>query len=418
MNHCIKHPELAEEGQQILTRTILNMPVLDLISLRFQNLHPFEGLKISMCQHLTAETAALAVNLKQGGAEIYMAASNPRSTQEAVVAALVKYHGIHVFANADETQEEYLAYMDEVLKIQPDIILDDGAAILPRVYDKYPELAGKLIGTTEQTTAGVAKVEQMDQSGRLLHPVIAANSSKSKHMYDNRYGVGQTFIEAFMKVTETMICGKTVVVCGFGYCGKGIAERAKGMGANVIVTEIDPFKALDAVMSGYRVMSLQEAAAFGDVFVAVTGNTKIVDYPVMEDMKSGAILINCGSGTTEIHVAALKENAISVHPVKEHLDEYVLKNGKHLFVMADGRVANLVCASGNPADVMDMSFSVVAFGVEYLVKNRGKLENHMLRIPLELDLQVVRLKLGAMGIHFDKQTDEQREYARQFVVHT
>ena len=258
----------------------------------------------------------------------------------------------------------------------------------------------------------------MDQSGRLLHPVIAANSSKSKHMYDNRYGVGQTFIEAFMKVTETMICGKTVVVCGFGYCGKGIAERAKGMGANVIVTEIDPFKALDAVMSGYRVMSLQEAAAFGDVFVAVTGNTKIVDYPVMEDMKSGAILINCGSGTTEIHVAALKENAISVHPVKEHLDEYVLKNGKHLFVMADGRVANLVCASGNPADVMDMSFSVVAFGVEYLVKNRGKLENHMLRIPLELDLQVVRLKLGAMGIHFDKQTDEQREYARQFVVHT
>ena len=417
MNDCVKNLCLAEDGQKILSRTILKMPVLDLISLRFQNLRPFDGLKITLCKHLTAETAAFALALKQGGAEIYMAASNPKTTQEAVVAALVQYHGIHVFANADETPEEYLACMDEVLKIEPDLILDDSASILPRVYSEYPELAKKLIGATEQTTAGVAKVEQMDRAGKLLHPTIAVNSSKSKHMYDNRYGVEQTFIEAFMNVTETIICGKTVVVCGFGFCGKGISERAKGMGANVIITEIDPFKALDAVMGGFRVMSLEEAAAFGDVFVSVTGNTKIIDYPVMERMKSGAILLNCGSGTTEVNVTALKEKAIHMHPVKEHLDEYILKNGKHLFVVADGRVANLVCANGNPADVMDMSFSVMAFGVEYLVKNRGKLGNHILNIPLELDQQVVRFKLGAMGINFDRQTEEQKNYTKQFVTH-
>lgn len=417
MDYCIKRMELAEEGQKILTRTILKMPVLDLIGLRFQNFRPFEGLKITMCNHLTAETAALAITLKNGGADIYMAASNPRSTQEPVVAALVKYHGIHVFANSDETQTEYLSFMDEVLRVKPDLILDDGAAILPRAYDKYPEVVRNLIGTTEQTTGGVVKVQVLDQAGKLLHPTIAVNSSRSKHMYDNRYGVGQTFIDAFMRVTETMICGQTVVVCGFGYCGKGIAERAKGMGANVIVTEIDPFKAMDALMSGFRVMTLEEAAAFGDVFVTVTGNTKVVDYPVMEKMKSGVVLLNCGSGVTEVNVKALKEKAVSTNRIKQHLDEYVLENGKHILVIADGRVANLVCANGNPADVMDMSFSVMAFGAEYLVKNRGKLENHMMNIPLELDHQIVKLKLGAMGVKLDKQTEEQRNYTSHFKTH-
>jgi len=417
MDYCVKRMDLAEEGNAILERTILKMPVLDIIGLRFQNYRTFDGVRIALCKHITAETACLALALKNGGADIYMAGSNPRSTQDAVAAALVKYHGVHVFANSNETPEEYRAYMDRVIQSGPDIILDDGASILPVVYDRYPELAKNLIGTTEQTTAGVAKVEQMDRAGKLLHPTIAANSSRSKHMYDNRYGVGQSFIDAYMRVMETLICGQTVVVCGYGFCGKGIAERAKGMGANVIVTEVDPFKAMDAVMSGYRVMTLEEATAFGDVYVTVTGNTRIIGYPMMERMKSGAIVVNSGSGVTEIDMVSLKEKAVEVRHIKEHLDEYVLANGKHIQVIADGRVANLVCAGGNPADVMDMSFAVVAYGVEYLLKNRGKLENHVLRIPLELDEQIVRLKLGAMGIRFDKQTEEQKNYSKRFEMH-
>lgn len=406
----IKDINLADQGKNQIEWAFKDMPVLKQIQERFIKEQPFKGLKLSACVHVTKETAALCVVMKSGGADAILVASNPLSTQDDVAAALVKHYDIPTFAVAGESVEQYKEHIQEALKHNPDIIIDDGCDIVSTIHEQCPEMAEKIIGSTEETTTGIIRLQALEAQGLLKFPAVGVNTSLTKHLYDNRYGTGQSSMDGIIRGANILIAGKTVVVSGYGWCGRGCALRAKALGANVIVCEVDPLKALEAAMEGYRVMPIAEAAKEGDIFLTVTGDKHVVDVQHILTMKDGAFLANSGHFDWEINVAGLKEHVVSIKEIRPNLEEYKLDNGKSVYVFAQGRLVNLVNAEGHPASVMDMSFANQALGIEFLVKNKGKLENKLYTLPHEVDVKIAELKLKSMGIEIDTLTPEQEEY--------
>lgn len=406
----IKDINLADQGKNQIEWAFKDMPVLKQIQERFIKEQPFKGLKLSACVHVTKETAALCVVMKSGGADAVLVASNPLSTQDDVAAALVKHYGIPTFAVAGESVEQYKAHIQQALDHNPDIIIDDGCDIVSTIHAERPELASKIIGSTEETTSGIIRLQALEAQGQLRFPAVGVNTSLTKHLYDNRYGTGQSSMDGIIRGANILIAGKTVVVSGYGWCGRGCALRAKALGANVIVCEVDPLKALEAAMEGYRVMPIAQAAKEGDVFLTVTGDKHVVDVQHILNMKDGAFLANSGHFDWEINVAGLKEHTIEIREIRPNLEEYKLDNGKSVYVFAEGRLVNLVNAEGHPASVMDMSFANQALGIEFLVKNKGKLDKKLYTLPHEVDVKIAELKLKSMGIEIDTLTPEQEEY--------
>lgn len=406
----IKDIGLAEQGKNNIEWALKDMPVLRKIEERFIKEQPFKGMKLSACVHITKETAALCTVMKAGGADGILVASNPLSTQDDVAAALVKYWGIPVLGYAGESVETYRDHVRVALDHNPNIIIDDGCDIVATIHDERPELTKTIWGSTEETTTGIIRLQALEAQGKLGFPAVGVNTSMTKHLYDNRYGTGQSAMDGIMRAANILIAGKTVVISGYGWCGRGCALRAKAMGANVIVCEVEPLKALEAAMEGYRVMPIAEAAKEGDIFLTVTGDKHVVDIPHIMDMKDGAILCNAGHFNYEVNVPDLAAYTTEIKRIRPHMDEYKLNNGKSVYVLAEGRLVNLVAAEGHPASVMDMSFANQALGIEYIVKNHGKLENKLYTLPLEVDEKIASLKLEAMGIKIDTLTPEQEAY--------
>ncbi len=417
MNYDIKDLSLADKGLLKIEWSSMHMKVLNLIRERFKKEKPLKGIKIAACLHVTSETANLVITLKEGGADIALCASNPLSTQDEVAAALVKYFGIKVFAKRGEDTKTYYEHIHKALDINPNITIDDGADLITTVHKERKDLIENIYGGCEETTTGVIRLKNMERKGILKYPIIAVNEAKTKYLFDNRYGTGQSTIDGILRATNILLAGKNFVIAGYGWCGKGLAMRARGMGANVIITEVDPIKALEAVMDGYRVMPMREAAKIGDIFVTVTGNKSVIREEHFKLMKDGAILANSGHFNVEIDVEALERIAESKRKIRENVTEYVV-NGKRLYLLAEGRLVNLAAAEGHPAEVMDMSFSNQALSVEYLVKNRGKLEPKVYVVPEEIDKEVARLKLKSMGIEIDTLTKEQEEYLKSWELGT
>jgi adenosylhomocysteinase len=386
------------------------MPVLRSIRERFKKEKPLKGLTIAACLHVTTETANLMITLKEGGANVYLTASNPLSTQDDVAAALVKHFEIPVFAIHGEDRDTYYSHLNAVLDKKPNITMDDGADLISLLHKERQDLASNVYGGTEETTTGVIRLKAMAKEGVLKFPVIAVNDAYTKHLFDNRYGTGQSTIDGILRATNRLLAGSKFVVAGYGWCGKGVAMRARGMGADVIVTEVDPLKALEAVMDGYRVMPMIEAAKIGDFFVTVTGNINVIDREHLEVMKDGAIVSNSGHFDVEINLKALNEMAVKTREIRENVREYTLKDGRNIYVLAEGRLVNLAAAEGHPAQVMDMSFANQALSAEYVYKNADKLQKTVYKVPDELDFEVARLKLQAMGVQIDTLTPEQIEY--------
>ena len=416
MKFDIKDITLAEQGKKQIEWAFKDMPVLTGIKKRFEEEQPFKGLKLSACVHVTKETAALCTVMKAGGADAVLVASNPLSTQDDVAAALVKYWEMPVFAVAGESVGTYRAHIKEALDHNPDIIIDDGCDMVSEIHANRPGLASKIIGSTEETTTGIIRLQALEKNGELKFPAVGVNTSLTKHLYDNRYGTGQSSLDGILRGANILIAGKTVVVSGYGWCGRGCALRAKAMGANVIVCEVDPLKALEAAMEGYRVMPIAEAAKEGDVFLTVTGDKHVVDVQHILSMKDGAFLANSGHFDWEINVGDLKAYTTEINEIRPNLEEYKLTNGKSVYVFAQGRLVNLVCAEGHPASVMDMSFANQALGIEFLVKNKGKLENKLYTLPHEVDVKIAELKLKAMGIKIDTLTEEQEKYLNSWKI--
>lgn len=406
----IKDINLAEQGKNNIEWAMKDMPVLRKIRERFLREKPFVGLKLSACVHLTKETAALVITMMEGGVEPLLIASSPLSTQDDVAAALVKYWRTPVLGYAGEPKDVYRVHLQDALDFNPDMIIDDGGDLVATLHATRPELAKKLIGATEETTTGIIRLEALEKQGELLFPTLGVNTSLTKHLYDNRYGTGQSAMDGIMRATNVLIAGKTVVVSGYGWCGRGCALRAKALGANVIVCEVNPLKALEAVMEGYRVMPIAEAAKEGDIFLTVTGDKHVVDIHHIMDMKDGAMVCNAGHFDSEVNVPELKKLAVEINRIRPYLDEYKLENGKSIYVLAEGGLVNLVAAEGHPASVMDMSFANQALGIEFLVKNRGRLENKLYTLPEHVDMEIAKLKLDSMGISIDTLTAEQENY--------
>ena len=406
----VKDINLADQGKNQIEWAFKDMPVLKQIQERFIKEQPFKGLKLSACVHVTKETAALCVVMKSGGADAVLVASNPLSTQDDVAAALVKHYGIPTFAVAGESVEQYKSHIREALEHNPDIIIDDGCDMVSMIHSDYPELASKVIGSTEETTTGIIRLQALEAQGALKFPAVGVNTSLTKHLYDNRYGTGQSSFDGILRAANILIAGKTVVISGYGWCGRGCALRAKALGANVIVCEVDPLKALEAAMEGYRVMPIADAAKEGDIFLTVTGDKHVVDVKHLLSMKDGAFVANAGHFDWEVNVGDLKAYATEIRQIRPNLEEYKLNNGKSIYVLAEGRLVNLVAAEGHPASVMDMSFANQALGIEFLVKNQGKLEKKLYTLPHEVDIKIAELKLKSMGISIDTLTAEQEEY--------
>lgn len=412
----IKDINLADQGKNQIEWAFKDMPVLGQIKERFEKEQPFAGLKLSACVHVTKETAALCVVMKAGGADAILVASNPLSTQDDVAAALVKHYGIPTFAIAGESVETYKAHIKEALNHNPDIIIDDGCDIVSMIHAECPEFADKVIGSTEETTTGIIRLQALEREGKLKFPAVGVNTSLTKHLYDNRYGTGQSSMDGIIRAANILIAGKKVVISGYGWCGKGCAMRAKALGADVIVCEVDPLKALEAAMEGYRVMPIDEASKIGDIFLTVTGNKHVVDVKHIMQMKNGAFLANAGHFNYEVNVPDLAAETVEIKKIRPTLEEYKLKNGKSVYVLAEGRLVNLVSAEGHPASVMDMSFANQALGIEFLVKNKGKLENKLYTLPLEVDEMIARIKLESMGIKIDTLTPEQEKYLNSWDI--
>lgn len=410
MKYDIKDINLADQGKNQIEWAFKDMPVLKQIQERFIAEQPFKGLKLSACVHVTKETAALCVVMKSGGADAVLVASNPLSTQDDVAAALVKHYDIPTFAIAGETVEQYKSHIEEALNHNPDIIIDDGCDMVSMIHAERPELASKIIGSTEETTTGIIRLQALEAQGELRFPAVGVNTSLTKHLYDNRYGTGQSSLDGIIRGANILIAGKTVVISGYGWCGRGCALRAKALGANVIVCEVDPLKALEAAMEGYRVMPIEKAALEGDIFLTVTGDKHVVDVKHLLTMKDGAFVANAGHFDWEVNVGDLKAYTTEIKQIRPSLEEYKLNNGKSIYVFAEGRLVNLVAAEGHPASVMDMSFANQALGIEFLVKNYGKLENKLYTLPHEVDVKIAELKLKSMGIEIDTLTPEQEEY--------
>lgn len=411
LRHDIANPALAAEGKKRIEWAERNMPVLAQIRERFEKTKPFTGVRIAACMHVTTETANLMRVLKAGGAEIALCASNPLSTQDDTAAALVHEYGISVFARNAVDRDGYYAHINAALDIQPHQVFDDGCDLVNTLHTTRKELIPNIAGGCEETTTGVIRLTQMAKDGALQFPMIAVNDTDTKHMFDNRYGTGQSTLDAVFRATNFLLAGRTMVVAGFGYCGKGVAERARGLGADVIVTEIDPTKALDAMMQGFRVMPMTEAAKIGDVFITVTGNRDVLREEHFQAMKDGAILANSGHFDIEIDVAWLEQNAVKKNAKMRHqTDEYVLKSGNRILLLAEGRLVNLGAAEGHPAAVMDLSFSDQALTAEYLVKEAKNLKPGVHNVPTEIDKDVARMKLASMGGAIDTLTPAQELY--------
>jgi adenosylhomocysteinase len=394
------------------------MPVLGLIEERFAKERPLEGIRISACLHVTSETANLVRTLKAGGAEVRLCASNPLSTQDDVAAAVVRYLGVPVFAIKGEDRETYYRHIASAIAHRPQITMDDGADTISVLHAERRDLLPEVIGGTEETTTGVLRLRSMERDGVLAYPIIAVNDADTKHLFDNRYGTGQSTIDGILRATNLLLAGTRVVVCGYGWCGRGVAMRARGMGALVMVTETDPLKALEAAMDGYAVMPLAEAARIGDLFVTVTGNLHVIREEHFALMKDGAILCNAGHFNVEIDLEALAGLARHRRPLREGVEEYTLHDGRRIVVLGEGRLINLVSAEGHPASVMDMSFANQALSVEYAVRHRARLERRVYPVPKEIDRQIAALKLTSMGVRIDELTPEQRRYLESWSLGT
>lgn len=410
MKYDIKDIGLAKEGRLRVEWAAQEMPVLSQILGRFKKEKPLKGLRIAACLHVTTETGNLAITLKEGGADVALCASNPLSTQDDVAAYLVKEHKISVFAIKGEDTKTYYNHINSVLDLLPNITMDDGADLVSTLHKDRIKLLDNLIGGTEETTTGVIRLRSMAERGVLRYPIIAVNDASTKQFFDNRYGTGQSTLDGIIRATNRLIAGTNFVVCGYGWCGKGVAMRARGLGANVIVTEVDPLRALEAVMDGFRVMSIDEAAKVGHFFCTVTGNINVIRKEHFMRMRDGAIVCNSGHFNVEIDLNALRGMSRGRRKIRDYVEEYTLKNGKRINVLADGRLINLASAEGHPSSVMDMSFANQALCVEYLVKNRRKLEKRVYEVPAEVDRRVAEMKLKAMSIKIDTLTREQRRY--------
>jgi adenosylhomocysteinase len=415
----IKDPSLAEGGRYKIEWAAREMPVLALIRERFAKERPLDGVRLSACLHVTSETANLAHTLQLGGAEVVLTASNPLSTQDDVAASLVSHYEIPVYAIKGEDDETYYRHIKAALDHRPHITMDDGADLVSELHKGRTDLLENVIGGTEETTTGVIRLRAMANEGALKFPVLAVNDSMTKHFFDNRYGTGQSTIDGIIRATNVLLAGKVLVVGGYGWCSRGIAMRAKGLGSNVVVTEVDPLKALEAVMDGFRVMPMMEAAAIGDIFVSATGDVNVIDTHHMETMKDGAIVCNSGHFNVEINLKGLREMSVGEPElIRPFVEKYTLKSGKHINVLAEGRLINLAAAEGHPASVMDMSFANQALGAEFMLNNAKSLEKQVYTIPEEIDMEIARLKLEAMGVTIDTLTAEQEKYLNQWQVGT
>ena len=408
-SHDIKDLSLASAGKLRIDWAGREMPVLNLIKQRFAKEKPFQGVRISACLHVTTETANLALALKDGAAELTLCASNPLSTQDDVAAALVEY-GLPTFAIKGEDNQTYYQHITAALEHKPHLTVDDGADLVSTIHQEKPQLLGDIIGGTEETTTGVIRLRNMAEKGKLKYPIISVNDAKTKHFFDNRYGTGQSTIDGITRATNVLWAGKRVVVCGYGWCSRGIARRAQGLGAWVIVTEVNPIPALEAAMDGYQVMPLIEASKIGDIFITATGDMSVIDEGHFSQMKDGAILANSGHFNVEINIPALESLAKAKRQVRPFVDEYIMVDGRRLHLLGEGRLINLAAAEGHPASVMDMSFANQALCLEHLVKTKGKLQPQVYPVPEEIDNEVGRLKLKAMNITIDSLTQEQKKY--------
>jgi len=418
MNYGIKDINLADKGKDKIEWAEKQMPVLSSIRKRFSKEKPLKGIKISACLHVTTETANLSRILKEGGAEVSLCASNPLSTQDDVAASLVKDFGISVFAIKGENKDTYYQHIEKVLNCKPNITMDDGADLVSTIHSQRGELIKDIIAGTEETTTGVIRLRSMEKDKALKYPIIAVNDAQTKYLFDNRYGTGQSTIDGLLRATNILVAGKIFVICGYGWCARGLALRANGMGAQVIITEVDPMKALEAVMDGYQVRSIKEAAKVGDIFITLTGDINVIsteDFPLMKD---GAILANSGHFNVEINIGALEKLSINKHKIREYIEEYTLKNGKKINLLAEGRLLNLSAAEGHPASVMDMSFANQALSAEYLVKEGENLQKKVYCVPELIDKEIARLKLESMGIKIDKLTEEQERYLSSWKMGT
>ncbi len=415
--YIIKDIKLAEAGKKRVEWSRRHMPVLQRIKKQFERERPLEGTNVAACLHVTVETANLIHTLRAGGADIALTASNPLSTQDDVAAALAS-EGIKVFAIKGEDEQQYYECIEEVLKIKPNVTLDDGADTIALVHSKHQDLIKGIKGGCEETTTGVIRLRAMAAEGALKYPVIAVNDAETKMMFDNRYGTGQSTIHGIMNATNILFAGKTIVVAGYGWCGRGIASRAHGLGGNVVVVEVEPRKALEAVMDGYRVMPMSEAAKIGDLFITATGDVSAIRKEHFELMKDQAIVCNSGHFNVEIDIPALTGLSKNVDKIKNDVDEYVLKDGRRIYLLAEGRLVNLASAFGHPPEVMDMSFANQALAVRYIVEKGESLKNQVYRVPVEIDSTVAKLKLEAMGIEIEKLTEEQYKYLHSWTLGT
>jgi adenosylhomocysteinase len=418
MDYGIKDINLANKGKDKIEWAEKQMPVLSSIRKRFSKENPLKAIRISACLHVTTETANLVRTLKEGGAEVFLCASNPLSTQDDVAASLIKDFGISVFAIKGEDKDTYYQHIEKVLNYKPNITMDDGADLVSTIHSKKKELINDIIAGTEETTTGVIRLRSMEKDKALKYPIIAVNDAQTKYLFDNRYGTGQSTIDGLLRATNILIAGKKFVICGYGWCARGLAMRANGMGAQVIIIEVDPMKALEAVMDGYQVMPMKEAAEVGDIFITLTGGMNVISTEEFPLMKDGAILANSGHFNVEINIGALEKLSVNKNKIREYIEEYTLENGKKINLLAEGRLLNLSAAEGHPASVMDMSFANQALSAEYLVKEGENLQKKVYCVPEVIDKEIARLKLESMGIKIDKLTEEQERYLSSWKMGT
>jgi adenosylhomocysteinase len=418
MKYDVKDLKLADKGKLRIEWANQSMPVLNLIKKRFVKEKPLRGVRLAACLHVTTETASLMQTLKAGGADVVLCASNPLSTQDDVAASLVKHDRIPTFAIKGEDGKTYYKHIMSVLDIKPQMTMDDGADVVSVLHTKRKDLLAHVIGGTEETTTGVIRLRSMANTGVLQYPIIAVNDAQTKHFFDNRYGTGQSTIDGIIRATNRLLAGSIFVIAGYGWCGRGLAMRAKGMGANVVVTEIDPLKSIEAVMDGYQVMPMADAAKIGDIFVTVTGDIKVIRAEHFRAMKDGAIVCNTGHFNVEIDLEALNKLKKKRRLIREFVEEFTLPNGRKINILGEGRLINLAAAEGHPSSVMDMSFANQALSAEFMLQNSKSLENDVYSVPEDIDKEIARLKLNAMGIKIDRLTPEQKQYLASWEMGT
>lgn len=418
MNYEVKEESLSPQGKLKIEWAERQMPVVSIIRHQFEKDQPLKGITVSACLHVTSETANLARTLQAGGAHVVLCASNPLSTQDDVAASLVKDYGIPVFAIRGEDSNTYYEHVNKVLDFKPDITMDDGGDLVSTLHSERTELLDSIIGGTEETTTGIIRFRNMEREGALKYPIIAVNDAQTKHFFDNRYGTGQSSLDGILRATNVLLAGKKFVVAGYGWCGRGVAMRARGMGSNVVVTEVDPLRALEAVMDGFSVMPMMEAAVMGDVFITATGDKNVIREEHIKVMKDGSILCNTGHFNVEVEIPALERLAKGKRTVRENVEEYLLKDGRKLYLLGEGRLVNLACAEGHPSIVMDMSFANQALAAEYLKNEGNNLEPQVYAVPLEIDSRIAELKLKSMGVTIDVLTKEQEEYLKSWKAGT